>query len=342
MIFWYGDSLFDTQTPLQPLSLDALCERMRTDAQLQDNITRLRRLRALDQDTYRRMKTRLPFFCCATFAENQRRTDRFERTEAFVLDLDGCATTPEAMTHWRTMLPKDPRLLLLFTSPGGDGLKLVFRLATPCTDTKQFSDFYKAFAIEFAKTHDLSAYIDLRTSDCTRACFLSYDPELYVQHFCESVDWSAYVLPVEPTTPPAAEQPNQSHHIRPDVYADILRKLQTRPRPKNPLGPGRIPTALEAFLPLMREQCASHNLAVLEELPIPYGLKLKIGQALDHAEINVFHGKKGFSVVQVPKRGTNASLAELIVFLAEEALRGRHFPTGEAASDEAPPQTDMP
>ena len=339
-MFWYGDSLFDTQTPLQALSLDALCDRMRSDVELQDNITRLRRLRSLDHEAYRRMKTRLPFFCCATFAEQQRRTDRFMHTDSFVLDLDGCAPTPDAMTHWRETLPQEPRILLLFTSPGGDGLKLVFRLATPCTDTKLFSDFYKAFALDFAKEYDLTAYIDLRTSDCTRACFLSYDPDLYVQHFCEPVDWQAYVQPVPPV-PPVTEHPNESHNIHPDVYVDILRKLQTRPRPRYPAGSQRVPPALEGFVTAMVQLCNTHELNLLDEQPIPYGVKLKIGKDQDWAEINVFHGKKGFSIVQVPKRGANHSLGELLVFLAEDALRGRHFGTGEAAADEAE-NTDMP
>lgn len=335
MTFWYGNSLFDTQTPLQALSLDALCERMRSDSDLQDNITRLRRLRSLDHEAYRRTKTRLPFFCCATFAENRRRTDHFVRTDAFVLDIDGCAPTPDAMTQWRELLIQDPRVLLLFTSPGGDGLKLVFRLATPCTDTKQFSDFYKAFALEFAKMNDLVLFIDLRTSDCTRACFLTYDPDLHVQHFCEPVDWQAYVQ-VPPPTPPPEEHPNESHNIHPDVYADILRKLKTRPRPPNAAGKQRILPALEGFVKAMESLCGTHELTILETQPIPYGVKLKAGKELDWAEVNVFHGKKGYSVVLVPRRGANASLGELLVFLAEDALRHRHFSAGEADSDNTP------
>ena len=89
------------------------------------------------------------------------------------------------------LVAADDRIFMAFVSPGGDGLKLVFRLDQPCMDPKQFSDFYKAFAHAFGERHGLSAYLDFRTADATRACFLSHDPEAYHDPIAEPVRWGA-------------------------------------------------------------------------------------------------------------------------------------------------------
>lgn len=63
---------------------------------------------------------------------------------------------------------------LMFTSPSGDGLKIVFQI-----DISQFThvQYFKAFQI-FFKT-ELNVVIDEKCSDVSRATFLCYDPECF-------------------------------------------------------------------------------------------------------------------------------------------------------------------
>ena len=62
------------------------------------------------------------------------------------------------------------------------------------------------------------------------------------------------------------------------------------------------------------------GMVIKEVINISYGKKIKTVVGVKEAEVNLFHGKKGFSVVQSPKTGTtpemNQMLADLIqVFL---------------------------
>ena len=48
---------------------------------------------------------------------------------------------------------------------------------------------------------------------------------------------------------------------------------------------------------------------------IQYGKKLRFRMGQKLAEVNLFYGKRGFSVVQTPRGGTSAELNELMVQL---------------------------
>ena len=348
-MLYLADNLLDTATALQPATPDAVFHRLRDDAALRDDIARLRRVRQLDAGAYSRLKTRLPFFCCGQFRGGIRRGEHFERIEAWVLDVDHFGGDEAALTDLQERLRADERVMLLFRSPGGDGLKLLFRLQEPCTDTKQFSDAYKAFAFAFGEQYGLGKYIDFRTSDVTRVCFLSHDPHAHINPLADRIDWRG-LLPeqtqpalaglfaaAEAAEPAASEKPGRSHAIHPDTYADILRKLQTRVRP-NPLQRAVfVPEALTLALPSMQAALEAQGLTVSSVRDIQFGKQVAVQHGADSAELNLFYGKKGFSVVLVPRKNTNESLGQLAVFLAEQAIFSRHEWYGQAPRDEAAP-----
>ena len=64
---------------------------------------------------------------------------------------------------------------LLFVSPSGDGLKWIISI-----DTKQttHSNYFAAVANYILQTYGVE--VDKSGRDISRACFLSYDPQVYI------------------------------------------------------------------------------------------------------------------------------------------------------------------
>ncbi|MGF7141463.1 BT4734/BF3469 family protein [Roseimarinus sediminis] len=66
---------------------------------------------------------------------------------------------------------------LLFTSPGGKGLKWVVAVDLESYD---YTTNYLGVLAYLKKVHHLGAYIDTTGKDIARACFMSHDPEAYL------------------------------------------------------------------------------------------------------------------------------------------------------------------
>ena len=83
----------------------------------------------------------------------------------------------EAMASERDRLKADPITFALFTSPSGDGLKVLVRVETDKAGHRHaFTSLVERLG---------SPYMDKGTSDPARACFLSWDPDLYVNEGAE-------------------------------------------------------------------------------------------------------------------------------------------------------------
>jgi hypothetical protein len=59
------------------------------------------------------------------------------------------------------------------------------------------------------------------------------------------------------------------------------------------------------------------GLVVSEVIDIQYGKKIRISMGMKQAEINLFYGRRGFSVVKSPRSGTNMELNELSAELVQ-------------------------
>jgi hypothetical protein len=93
-----------------------------------------------------------------------------------VLDFDGYPST-EVMKTERERLINDPYVVIVFTSPGGNGLKAVIRIpeSTAVEHKRRFLAYSEYFK---------SDYFDSKNQDVSRVCFESYDPEVYFNEFC--------------------------------------------------------------------------------------------------------------------------------------------------------------
>ena len=347
MVF-QGTNITDATSRLQPATLDALYARITGDNSLRDDIDRLRRVRQMDQAAYTRLKVRLPYLCAAQCREGVRRTDHFEAINWFTLDVDHYSGSAEELRLLADRLRADERVALMFVSPGGDGIKLLFRLEQPCTDTKRYSDAYKGFAFAFGQQYDLGKHVDFRTSDATRVCFLSYDEQAYCNPESVPVDWRQY-LPEqaqpalallvagdqqESASPGPAGKPGSSHQIHPETYAEILARLKTRARPNPMKRDVFVPEALQAVMPAVQQALSAEGITLEFVRDISFGRQLSLTHGQFKAELNLFYGRKGFSVVHVPKRNTHPKLADVAIMVVEQAIYSQlEWPQGQSLSD---------
>jgi len=144
------------------------------------------------EDAYKKAKERLPQWTFAgTFAPTRAKEHLVRASGICHADIDHL-TDLDATKH-RVMA--DPCVIYCFTSPRGDGLKYGVRIASVDSD-----EAYKHAWAALAATHQ-SAYgvtWDRSGKDVCRLCFVSWDPDCYVNLHAEIYDISP---------PPAAQAP---------------------------------------------------------------------------------------------------------------------------------------
>lgn len=297
-----------------------------------NQIKRLRLVRAMDPKQYNRLKRELPYFVCGHFHPPHRRREHFAAIQHFVVDLDHFQVAGKDLEEVRDRLRADERVLLLFTSPGGDGLKVLFQLREPCFDAGLYALFYKAFIQKLAHQYGLEQVIDARTHDVTRACFLSVDAQAHFRPGAEAIVLEQYFDPANPEAQrevakqhkelreqgPADPRP-EKEPLSDEVLLNIKQKLNPNFRPRKQRN-YYVPPELESIMPQVEERLQAMNMALAKTEPIQYGKKLTVAAGPHWAEVNVFFGKRGFSVVKTTKSGSNADLAAMAHQILYELL----------------------
>lgn len=356
IMLYYGTNITAPADPLQPVSVESVYQSLRQPKpRIRQLVDQLRVMQSLDKNAYRQQKKMLPYLVCAAFKPAIRRRENFLNIAYFMIDLDGIAAHFDKQALCQT-LTADPRLVLLFTSPGGNGLKLLYRLAQKCTDYGLFSTFYKLFVRELAARYHLHPVLDATTSDVTRACFISYDEQAHFHAAADPVDWSAYINTEEPDTIweiraeadaelKKMQQPAErivANERTAGPGADVLAAIRQRLNPnfRKPASKQYyVPPEVDDYLNAMAEELRSCGMQLLESSPIHYGRKLKIGAGSAWAEINLFYGKRGFTFVKTTKTGSHPPLAELCMqWLEQHLYREQAKPGGvERDADNALP-----
>ena len=295
-------------------------------------IRQLRLVRAIDTKRYSVLKRQLPYMVCGVFAPPYRRGENFAYIEYFMLDIDHVTDKQLSITDLKNRVIQDGRVVLCFVSPSEDGLKILFRLSERCYDKGLFSLFYKAFAKQFARQYQIEQVIDKQTSDVTRACFVSYDPDAYYNPDSEKVILNNYVATDNPLAmfdqkreqeETAAEKPSPqkgAEEPRADVDADIMRNIKAILNPnaaKRPEKPVYVPEQLNDIMGELKDYITRTGVEVTEVINISYGKKIRTRMRLRQAEVNLFYGKRGFSVVKSPRTGTDAEFNELMAELIQ-------------------------
>ncbi len=295
-------------------------------------IRQLRIAYQINPKQYSILKRSLPFIVCGMFNPPYRLTENFGYTQYFIIDIDHLSDKGFSVSELKNRLKEDNRILLSFISPSEDGLKIMFRLSERCYDAGTYTLFYKEFLNRFSKQYELEQIIDPRTSDVTRACFVSVDPHAYYNELCEPVIISDYINTSDPVnmfelkSHQEKEDRNfKKDNIEPNVFSepdkDIMEKIKQRLNPKQSASiikqEAFVPQQLEEIMDDLKAYVEETGLVVTEIRSIQYGKKIRIKMGVKIAEVNLFYGRRGFSVVISPKCGTNSELNDVCAQLIQ-------------------------
>lgn len=331
-----GKNVTAINDPLMKIKPEYLYHKLiNPDAEISSRIRQLRVVRQVDPKQYSQLKKMLPYVVCGLFNPPYRRTEHFAYTEYFMLDIDNLSERDISVGALRAKLQSDARVMLCFLSPGEDGLKVMFRLKERCYDAGIYSLFYRLFAKQFAAQYHLEQAIDARTCDVARACFISMDSQAYFSQEAELVDIGAFMNEDNSSELFQAkkeldreqhERPKQVDKLEtasgPDVEALLKIKSLLNPRLKNLVEKkeAHVPEELDSLMNRLQPYLVEAGMLITEVVNIHYGKKIRMKVNFREAEINLFYGRKGYSVVQSPRRGTNDELNELCALLIQQFL----------------------
>ncbi len=321
-----GDQLYDIQIEKIHKAL------LNPEGEVATLQRKLQAIRAMDPGQYRKMKVTLPYVVCAQFHPKIRKKENFLYVDRFLVDIDHLSDFGLEMETLKNTLKKDPRVELLFASPSGDGLKVLFKLAEKISDSNYYVVFYKSFCLSLEQQYKLGPALDHKTHDVSRCCFMSFDPDAFYNPDPESIQAVAYIsedsffemdtvqkeavkiekehqVQVKALQNEDKSQPGQD--LPEEVLAFIKEKIgqKTRkPREKDHVQPEELQDVMDRIGTYLNEIHA----AIESVNPISYGRQVKITAGKSWCEINVFFGKRGVSIVGTTKSGSHKELGKMV------------------------------
>lgn len=176
-------SRFGTFTDKAPseTKLAEIIHTIRTSAPLAKQVAHLRSVLAVDPKFYAGAKKRLPAVAFGgVFSGGHKAKQLTEYSGLVVIDLDHL--TADQLADVRSKLMTDKRLVALFVSPSGAGLKCLFWTSRPAADhLAVWSDI----VAELSQTTGVLA--DESGKDVCRLCFLSHDPDAV--YWPDAAEW---------------------------------------------------------------------------------------------------------------------------------------------------------
>jgi hypothetical protein len=127
-----------------------------------------------DKQSADRLKKKLPWFTpSGVFTPNRKASDLKQHSGLFVFDFDDLK--PDDLPELKQRLIQSGHVRAVFISPSGTGLKVLIPGEPATTETSHKEEFQRLriWIEEFIPHH-----IDESGSDVSRACFVSYDPDL--------------------------------------------------------------------------------------------------------------------------------------------------------------------
>nr|WP_291528079.1 CRISPR-associated primase-polymerase type B [Bacteroides sp. UBA939] len=332
-----GTNITSAADALKKVTVEYLYHSFRNPKpEISAKIRQLRIVRRLDVKQYAALKRMLPYVVCGMFNPPYRRTENFAFIEYFMVDIDHLTEKGLDIADVRKRIEQDERVALCFLSPGEDGLKVLFRLKERCYDAGLYSLFYKAFVRKFSIHYQLEQVVDARTCDVCRACFVSIDPDVYYSPDSTPVDINEYIDTSDITgmmdmkASFAKEEKEQAGNGKEEMQssdpdADVLARIKEVLHPKaakrgKEKPPVYVPEQLDELMDGLRKYIEDTGTSIYEVINIQYGKKLRMKVGLRQAEINLFYGKRGFSVVQSPRCGTSSELNQLMADLITSFL----------------------
>lgn len=323
----FGTHLTSQDDPLKRVSVEQVLYKIKNPSiAFESQISRLRVIKSLDSDSYKKQKVLLPYFVCSLFHPLFRKKENFAAAYHMVIDIDHCLSQGFSLNNIKIKLSEDPEIRAVFISPSGDGLKVILDFDQPITDPALYSLFYKKYLFEFAKKYALENVVDFVTHDISRACFFSADRNAYINENCKPLEVGTLIDESNQSVFFEVEKAFRAEAAKHDnkgldnnafdkvLDDDTLNKIKSKLFPKR-IVKEKPSVYVPAEIDSIRQDLANHlkqfGMELKGEDPIQYGRKLRIEGGKYFAELNIFYGKKGFSVVKTPKTGSNRELAEL-------------------------------
>lgn len=143
-----------------------------------DLIERINKIRTLphSDEQYSKLKSSLYAIMFNGIFSERNDNGLIEHSGLCILDYDGY-DSEDIFNEERQRLINDPHVMIVFRSPGGNGLKAVIKI--PKSDKHEHKRRFNAWAEYFP-----SDYFDVKTSNVSRVCFESYDPDIFVNLEC--------------------------------------------------------------------------------------------------------------------------------------------------------------
>lgn len=324
-----GQNIVSQNDPLRKISLEQLFSMIsKPEPLLVSKINQLRTVLTIDPKRYQALKKMLPYITCGIFNPPYRRSDNFAAISAFIVDMDHLSSKQIQPDELKSRLKQNENLYMLFTSPGNDGLKLLFLLKEKCYDKAVYSMFYKLFVSRFSVRYNLQQVVDTVTSDVTRACFLSADEKAWVNPGAIPVDINQYmdlksdtgydlaqkeIREFEKTQKDLNIQPsfNENSELPGEILQFIREKLNPNIRVKKEKHM-IVPEELGNAERVVRERVTELGITLVGADPINYGKKFIFQVGMRKAQLNLFYGKRGFVIVKQPVNGADAELTDIV------------------------------
>lgn len=303
---------------LMKFDLDEIAQRIcQPEEKLRQQTDILRKIANIDRSSYDRIKRSLPFFCCSTFYNNRRRLEQLDNAWGMIIDIDHLGD--QKRTSLRHQLKQDKRVMLLYRSPGGQGLKVVFRFDQSVTNPHVFTEVFRSIAREFAMRYECIQHVDMTTCDATRVSFICADEHAHFNPNARPIA-TKHHLPAGADTISATpggdeekpEQTGEDHkQLDDETYQAILNRLKAKTtRPKREFF---VPQQVRDLVNRLERAILPFGMSLASCEDIHYGVKFRIAHTEgEYAEVNIYHGKRGFSIIPSPRKGASAKWNEVL------------------------------
>lgn len=123
------------------------------------------------------LKKQLPSICFSGTFNQRIDTGIIEHSGLICLDFDNFKTTKD-LALWREKISKDKFTYSVFTSPSGDGLKLIIKIPANVLEHGMYFDAIKEYWN--------CEYFDDSSRNISRVCYESYDPDIFINNSSET------------------------------------------------------------------------------------------------------------------------------------------------------------
>jgi hypothetical protein len=128
---------------------------------------------AKDDATRKSLKRNLPMAMWQGVFSNRSNNGLQSLSSVMCVDIDHI---PQALDGLKLQLQDEPWVLAFFTSPSGDGLKVLVK--TDCYSPAYYTQCYQQLEDLFMQRYGIK--VDHAGATLGQACYMSYDPQLYV------------------------------------------------------------------------------------------------------------------------------------------------------------------